>query len=139
MCYALRAIGLRREGIGEGCVRSRRRNDTLVSPYGDNKYNLRLANGDPAVARQLHYKGAHRDLRSHNSGAQMAVDSAITRVTRHFERTIRDLETKLTRQQSAVITTLEMIDAIRALRDKEYQLEAANDAKKQPEQAPKRS
>lgn len=39
--------------------------------------------------------------------------------TRHFERTIRDLETKLSRQQSAVITTLEMIEAIKALRDKE--------------------
>lgn len=44
----------------------------------------------------------------------MAVDT-----TRHFERTIRDLETKLARQQSAVMTTLEMIDAIKALRDKE--------------------
>lgn len=43
----------------------------------------------------------------------------LTANTRHFERTIRDLETKLSRQQSAVITTLEMIEAIKALRDKE--------------------
>lgn len=38
---------------------------------------------------------------------------------RHFDKTIRELEAKLARQQGAVATTLEMIEAVKALKEKE--------------------
>jgi len=43
--------------------------------------------------------------------------SATTNVTSmHFDRTIRDLETKLARQRGAVASTEEMIEAVKALK-----------------------
>lgn len=40
-------------------------------------------------------------------------------LARHYDRTLRTLETKLGRQQAAVADTLEMIEAVKALKEKE--------------------
>ena len=56
----------------------------------------------------------------------MAIDTA-----RHFDRTIRELQSKLARQEAAVATTKEMIEAVNALKEKE-------NATQPNQQAPKR-
>lgn len=53
--------------------------------------------------------------------------------TRHFDKTLRELETKLSRQRNAVSSTEEMIEAVKALKEKE------NNAETTKQQAGKRS
>ncbi len=78
------------------------------------------------MARYMHYKEASRNSPAHTHQGDLDMPELHTggepqrqNNARHFDRTIRGLETKLGRQQAAVADTLEMIEAVKALKEKE--------------------
>lgn len=54
-----------------------------------------------------------------STGETAMYENAKTQTIRHFDKTLRELEAKLGRQRGAVATTEEMIEAVKALKDRE--------------------